>query len=81
MSTVIFHTAPAIFTFALPVPSAFDPAYLDYTQRIKDLATHILNTPDNKFPRLQVTAEQPMDVDGNLEDLTWTINLSTQTTV
>ena len=58
-----------------PVPSAFDPAYLDYTQRIKDLATHILNTPDNKFPRLQVTTEQPMDVDGNLEDLTWTISL------
>lgn len=75
MSTVIFHTEPAIFTFALPIPSAFDPAYLEYTQRIKDLATSILNTTDNKFPRLQVTTEQPMDVDGNLENLTWTIAL------
>jgi hypothetical protein len=55
MSTVIFHTEPAIFTFALPVPSAFDPTYLDYTQRIKDLATHIstpqtTNSPGYKSP-------------------------------
>ena len=69
MSTVVFHTEPAIFTFALPVPTAFDPEYLKYAQKIRDLAVCVQDVPVGKNPRLQVTAEYPMDECGDLPKL------------
>ena len=75
MSTVVFHTEPAIFTFALPVPTAFDPEYLKYAQKIRDLAVCVQDVPEGKNPRLQVTAEYPMDECGDLGDFAWTVSL------
>lgn len=75
MSTVVFHTEPAVFTFALPIPTAFDLDYLHYAELIRDLARCVQEVPEDTHPRLQVTAKDPVGEDGEQGEFEWTVAL------